>query len=203
MIGVVSDLQKLTDEIVNLIEFFKETERLKVELRTAWLSNGKRESVAEHSWRMGLIALCLLNFEVGIDAAKVLKMCIIHDLGEAHEGDVSAIAKENQVQKIYRETKCMNKMLENLKSFLKHEVLQLWNEYNAGYSKESKFVHAVDKIETLIQHIQGCNPATFDYAFNLDYGREWTDQTEIFIKLRSILDSETREIICAQEQENT
>lgn len=141
---------------------------------------------------MGIIALCLLNFEVGLDVAKVLKMCVIHDLGESYEGDISAIKKEDRNVKMQREAQCMNKLLGGLGDGLGDELLQLWNEYNDGISKESKFVHGVDKIETLIQHIQGCNPANFDYNFNLEYGKEWTSENEIFDMIRKAIDLETK-----------
>ncbi|SFD25473.1 HD domain-containing protein [Clostridium uliginosum] len=185
-------MYEISNQIVGLIKFFKETELIKIQLRNAWLSNEKQESVAEHSWRMGMIALCLLNFEIEVDVAKILKMCIIHDLGEAYEGDIPAITKEDKNVKMQRETHCMNKLLGELEDSLKDELLQLWNEYNDGISKESKFVHGIDKIETLIQHIQGSNPANFDYNFNLEYGKVWTSQNEIFDMIRKVLDLETK-----------
>lgn len=198
MMGVLIKLYEITNEIQGLIRFFKETELIKTQLRNAWLSNKKQESVAEHSWRVSIIALCLLKFEVEIDIAKVLKMCIIHDLGEAYEGYIPAIKKEDKNEKIQRESNCMNKLAENLSNELRAELMELWNEYNDGISKESKFVRGVDKIETLIQHIQGCNPCNFNYNFNLEYGKEWTSQNEVLHMIRKLLDSETKTIIGKQ-----
>lgn len=195
MIGVMIKVHDMYNEISGLIKFFKETELIKTQLRNAWLSNERCESVADHSWRMSIIALCLLKFEVDIDIARVLKMCIIHDLGEAYEGDIPAIKKEDANVKLQRETNCINKLVKDLSHDLKYELLNLCKEYNDGTTKESKFVHGVDKLETLMQHIQGCNPDNFNYTFNLEYGREWTSQNEVFDMIRKLLDSETKSMI--------
>ena len=58
---------------------------------------------------------------------------------------------------------------------------------------------ALDKIETLLQHIQGDNPPGFDYAFNLDYGRVATDATPLTRTLREILDTETARLADTKE----
>lgn len=188
-------MSKPDKEIHGLIKFFKETELIKTQLRNAWLSNEKCESVADHSWRMSIIALCLLKFESEIDVAKVLKMCIIHDLGEAYEGDIPAIEKEDKFLKLQRETDCIDKLTENLSHELKDELTELFNEYNDGITKESKFIKGVDKIETLLQHIQGYTPPNFDYNFNLEYGKEWTNYNEVLQTIRKVLDDETKILI--------
>ena len=51
--------------------------------------------------------------------------------------------------------------------------MDLWKEYNEAVSKEARLVKALDKAETIMQHNQGCNPAGFDYDFNLEYGQEY------------------------------
>lgn len=144
---------------------------------------------------MSIIALCLLKFESEIDVAKVLKMCIIHDLGEAYEGDIPAIEKEDKFLKLQRETDCIDTLTENLSHELKDELTELFNEYNDGITKESKFVKGVDKIETLLQHIQGYTPPNFDYNFNLEYGKEWTNYNEVLQTIRKVLDDETKILI--------
>jgi len=53
-------------------------------------------------------------------------------------------------------------------------------------------VKALDKLETILQHTQGLNPADFDYEFNLGYGRRYTDATPFLAALREVLDDETR-----------
>ncbi|MBN8999319.1 MAG: HD domain-containing protein, partial [Rhizobiales bacterium] len=66
-----------------LLEFFALAERLKMELRHSWLSNGRQESVAEHTWLMALMAITLApTLEHPVDLGHVLKLIIVHDLAE-------------------------------------------------------------------------------------------------------------------------
>lgn len=177
----------------NLIDFFKETELIKKQNRTAWLSNGEKESIAEHSWRMSLIAICLASFVKELDIGKLLKMCIIHDLGEAYEGDIPAIEDEDYDIKLNREKFCLNKLLGKLPDHLSEEISCLWNEYCDGKTAEAKYAKGIDKIETIIQHIQGDNPADFNYAYNLQYGKEYTSDIDILLEIRAVVDLETEQ----------
>ena len=78
--------------------FLKEAEQLKDTLRTAHTSKGRRESVAEHTWRLCLMAI-VLEPEIGpIDMVKLLKICILHDLGEAIGGDIPAISQKHPIR---------------------------------------------------------------------------------------------------------
>ena len=74
----------------NLLCFLQEAEGLKSVERTAWTSSGRRESTAEHSWRLALLAWALLDRYPRLDHAKVLALCLVHDLGERDCGDRSA-----------------------------------------------------------------------------------------------------------------
>ncbi len=71
-------------------------------------------------------------------------------------------------------------------------IVGLFDEYEAASSPEAKVVKALDKIETILQHTQGDNPPDFDYAFNLEYGRRYTDAIPFLASLRRALDEETR-----------
>src|SRR3954466_12830547 len=73
-----------------LLEFLREREKLKVTRRSAYTSDGEPESVAEHSWRVCLMAIALQNQLRDVNLGKLLAMCVIHDLGEAIAGDVPA-----------------------------------------------------------------------------------------------------------------
>ena len=72
-------------------------------------------------------------------------------------------------------------------------TLALWDEYDRGTSAEGRLAKAIDKLETLLQHLQGRNPADFDYAFNLEYGSEQTRSPELIVAIRELLDAETRD----------
>src|SRR2546422_11377854 len=81
------------DELEGVLAFLRSAERLKTVTRSGWTSTGQRESVAEHTWRLCLMAMLLYDRAEGIDLARLLKMCLIHDLGEAIGGDIPAPAQ--------------------------------------------------------------------------------------------------------------
>ena len=75
---------------------------------------------------------------------------------------------------------------------MQDSIVGLFDEYEAANTPEAKVVKALDKIETLLQHTQGDNPPGFDYAFNLEYGRRYTDAIPFLASLRRVIDEETR-----------
>lgn len=185
-------MSKNSQEYINIITFVKELERLKDATRTAWTKEGRQESVAEHSWRLALFAMALEDYFPELNSGRLLRMCLIHDLGEAYEGDVSATIEVNQEDKLIREEKALQKLLESLSEDLKTSLLALWREYNEGETKEARLAKAIDKIETIIQHNQGDNPPDFNYVFNLKYGREYALYHPVIKSIREIIDAETQ-----------
>ena len=77
-------------DLAGVLDFLRAAERLKSTTRTGYTSTGQQESVAEHTWRLCLMAMVLRSEFAEVDFAKLVKICIIHDLGEALHGDVSA-----------------------------------------------------------------------------------------------------------------
>lgn len=189
------------DELYSILNFIKEVERLKNITRTAWTSEGKQESVAEHSWRLAVFALSLSEYFPEADMGKVLGMCIIHDFGEIYEGDVSAKFESDPDGKFRREADAVSSLVKYLPDSLKLRLTDLWNEYNAAGTLEAKLVKALDKLETIMQHNQGSNPSDFDYEFNLSYGKSYMDFNTVIKDIRELVDSETREK-CKWESEN-
>ena len=80
------------DELDGVLAFLRAAERLKTVTRSGWTSTGQAESVAEHTWRLCLMAMVLYG-RAGHRSRQALKMCLIHDLGEAIGGDVPAPAQ--------------------------------------------------------------------------------------------------------------
>lgn len=181
------------DEINGLLAFLRHAERLKTVTRTAWTSAGKQESTAEHTWRLCLFALSLRPWFPELDFGRVLGIAIVHDLGEAIGGDISAVAQVGVPPKVEQERRDLLQLLEPAPAPAQKQIVALWEEYNAATSPEAKFVKAVDKLETILQHNQGRNPADFDYAFNLPYGQAYTANDPVIVQLRTILDAETGE----------
>ena len=176
----------------SLLCFLQEAEGLKSVERTAWTSSGRRESTAEHSWRLALFAGVMCREFPELDREKVLMMCLVHDLGERYSGDISAALRPDADDKLNREREDIQRICSFLPKEGAGEVSGLWEEYSQGITPEARLVKALDKAETIIQHSQGRNPAGFDYAFNLDYGKEYFDRDERLEALRSLIDAETR-----------
>lgn len=178
------------DELEMQVAFIKQIEGLKSVLREAWTSTGRRESTAEHSWRLALLAgLLVPSFEV--DLGKTLMMCLLHDLGELYIGDISAVSCPDEDAKHMAEAQDVQKILSLLPDRQKEELLALWREYNDNISAEAKLVKALDKAETILQHNQGKNPQSFDFNFNLTYGKSYFSSDPLLLRLRELLDAET------------
>lgn len=182
---------KLDDNYANIITFIKELERLKNTLRIAWTSTGRRESTAEHTFRLAMFVFVLKDYFPEINLTKALTMALVHDIGEAYDGDISATLKIDVKSKVQNEEKAIKKITRTLPSHLSSEILSLFKEYNEGLTAESKIIKTLDKLETIIQHNQGENPVDFDYKFNLEYGKEYMNYSNIFEELREIVDKET------------
>jgi putative hydrolase of HD superfamily len=181
------------NEALGILQFLREAERLKNVYRTSWTSGGQPESTAAHTWRLCLIALVLEQSFPDIDIGKLLKICIVHDLGEAIGGDIPAIYQQTNAAKAGQERKDLLVLVEPLPESIRHEIIALWDEYEAARSPEARVAKALDKLETLLQHNQGANPPDFDYAFNLQYGRKFTDAVPLAAELRAIIDTETKQ----------
>ena len=80
-------------EAKELLRVLHTAERLKDETRHCYTSGGRRESVAEHSWRLALTALFLRDEFPALDMDRVIRMCLIHDLGECFTGDIPSFLK--------------------------------------------------------------------------------------------------------------
>lgn len=177
------------DEIL----FVKELERLKCTTRTAWTSTGRRESTAEHSFRLALFFYVLKDRFPDLDWFKAISLALVHDLGEAYDGDISAAENPCPKLKYEREKQGLARLVSALPQALQQEITDLFLEYYEGVTAEARLVKALDKLETIIQHNQGKNPGGFDYRFNLDYGKEHTDREPLIKEMRKLIDTETEE----------
>jgi putative hydrolase of HD superfamily len=184
-------------ELDGILEFLRGAERLKTTFRSGFTSAGDRESVAEHTWRVGLMALVLAGYFPGVDLARLLAICLVHDLGEALGGDIPApeqarrLAADVAAGKSAQERRDLITLLQPLPAPLANQIAAWWDEYEAAETREARLAKGIDKLETILQHTQGSNPPGFDYRFNLDYGRRHTGDPAVIAALREILDRET------------
>jgi fumarylpyruvate hydrolase len=176
--------------VEGLLAFFRAAGALKDTARNSWTAEGRRESVAEHTFRVALMALALEDAFPGIDAGRVLRLALVHDLGEALGGDVPA-PRQGSGDKTATERADLAVLLAPLPAPVAARIAALWEEQATAASLEARIVKGLDRIETVLQHVEGANPPGFDYRFNLDYGRRWTDADPRLAALRAPVDAET------------
>jgi putative hydrolase of HD superfamily len=139
------------DSAPALLRFFHLAGRLKDTPRAGWALRGVSapESVAEHSWRMALLALVLApRVHPPVDAARCLALALVHDLAESLVGDITPYDNVPADEKRRREEAAML----GLAALAGDESLAaLWREYDAAESPEARFVKELDKLETVLQ----------------------------------------------------
>ena len=172
------------------LTFFRAAGALKDTLRNSWTSHGRRESVAEHSWRLALMALTLEDELPGVDHKRLLQLLIIHDLGEALGGDIPA-PLQGDADKTAVERADLARLVAPLPPAVAARLTALWEECAAAATPEARLAKGLDRLETVLQHVEGANPPDFDYAFNLGYGRDHTDGHPVIAALRAPVDDET------------
>ena len=146
----------MSDDIQRILKVLRLAERLKSELRHSWLSSGRRESVAEHTWQMALMAVLMHHhLEHPVDLERTLAMITVHDLVEAIAGDVPFFdTGERKAMKHARELEAIEEIRTTLPSETGEIVAGLWREFEDRISPEAKFAGALDNLEVQIQHNQ-------------------------------------------------
>lgn len=164
------------------INFLNKIEKLKCNTRHSWTSSGRQESVAEHSWRLAVMAMLCADEYPELDINKVIKMCLIHDFGEAITGDIPAFLKTAQNE--LDEDVAVTKLLSVLPADIQTELQSLFDEMNARETPEAKLFKSLDNLEALVSHNEA-DISTWlprEYEENLTYGQkncEWSDWVKV------------------------
>ena len=180
-------------DLDGVLRFMIASGALKDTLRSGHTDAGAPESTAAHSWRLALWVIALEPQLEGYDIATLLKLAILHDLGEAITGDVPAIHQHgDQGVRQAAEREAVRTLTASLDSQLADTIMALSDDYDSAASKEAKLMKGLDKLETMVQHITAEDPTTFDYRFNLSYGTVWTQDGGLLSALRARVDAMTR-----------
>lgn len=166
------------------LEMMHVAERLKDATRHCDTSGGRRESVAEHSWRLALMAFWLREEFPELDMNKVMKMCLIHDLGEAFTGDIPVFLKTAADEN--KEDALLGEWVDSLPENTKNEMKALYSEMAARQTGEAKLYKALDGLEALIQHNEAdiSTWAENEYALQLTYAVDRMQFSPYLIALR-------------------
>ena len=133
-----------------LLEALSVAERLKDATRHCYTKNGRHESVAEHSWMMTLMAFFMRDEFPEADMDKVIRMCIIHDLGEAFTGDIPTFEKTEANE--HTEEELLSGWVGSLPESYSEEMTALYAEMAERKTVEAKIYKAIDGLEALVQH---------------------------------------------------
>lgn len=137
-------------DVREYLEILHTAEKLKDAARHCTTSQGRTESVAEHSWRMSLMALLLHSEFADVNMDKVVKMCVIHDLGECFTGDIATFIKTDDDRKT--EDELLQRWVGSMPREVSADLSALFAEMQAQQTAEAKIYKALDKLEALIQH---------------------------------------------------
>lgn len=182
-----------------ILDFLKMAERLKDHTRHCTTSRRRPESVAEHSWRVSLMAM-LLEDEIGdADFNKIIRMCIIHDLGEAITGDIPSFWKTKADSA--HEDDVIYQWMDTLPEPQSSRFRRLFEEMNAQETKEAKIYKALDKLEAVIQHNESPLDTwlPLEYELNRTYGMEQAKCDPKLESLRQLVAEDTEEKLARGE----
>ena len=176
-------------------------ERLKDTTRHCYTSGGRHESVAEHSWRLTLMAYWVSDEFPELDMNKVIKMCLIHDLGEAFTGDIPTFEKTAQDEQ--KETQLLFLWARSLPEPFGSEMCELYQEMDARETPEAKLYKALDNLEAVIQHNESDIKTWLpnEYELNLTYANDKVSFSAYLIRLRELIRQDTQEKIAAAQKE--
>lgn len=137
----------------NIYKYFEEINKLNKIIRTGWLKCNvpleRLESVSEHIFTMSLTSLAVIDkYKLTLNVEKVLKMILIHELGEIDVGDI-ALPTESELKEKYEGELAG---LKRICSVLKEQwMLDLWLEFEEKKTKEASFVYKMDKLQAVLQ----------------------------------------------------
>ena len=142
----------MEERISKQLAFALEIDKVKNVFRQTHLSeHGRNENDAEHSWHMAIMAYLLREYaNEDVDIAKVMLMCLIHDIVEIDAGDTYAYDTEAQKTQKAREDAAKERIYSILPEEQRAEFIALFDEFEACETAESRYAHAMDNLQPLI-----------------------------------------------------
>ena len=181
-----------------LLQALHVAQRLKDATRHCYTAGGRHESVAEHSWRAALMALFLADEFPEADMDKVMRMCLIHDLGEAFTGDIPSFEKTAADET--REDQLLEAWVQALPQPLSGQLTALYAEMAARETTEARIYKAIDNLEAVIQHNESdlSTWIPLEYELNVNYGNDKVAFSDYLTRLREVVRQETLEKLAAE-----
>lgn len=186
-------------EIRQFLDFINLAEKLKCNTRHSYTSTGRLESVAEHSWRLALMAFLVKDEFPNINIDKVIRMCLFHDIGEAVTGDIPAFEKTRQHKEI--ESDVVSKLFEGLPEYYNDELKALFAEMEEQKTTEARLYKALDRIEAVIQHNEAdiSTWLPLEYDLQMTYGTSECSFSEYMNELRNVVREDSKRKVSENE----
>lgn len=164
------------NHLLSQIEFIKEIDKLKyIQRRTKLFNSDRNENDAEHSWHLALMAIVLAEHaNEPVDILKVVKMLLIHDLVEIDAGDTFIYDTQKDHTNTDEERLAAQRIFGMLPQNQSEELIDIWEEFEAGNTAEAKFARAMDRLEPLLQNSsnQGGTWKEFDVPYSKVYNKK-------------------------------
>ncbi len=185
-----------------LISLMHVAERLKNNTRHCVTSEGRPESVAEHSWRLALMCMLVQDEFPTADMDKVLRMAIVHDMGECFTGDIPSFEKTDADRE--KEDALLGAWLGELPAPYAREWQALFAEMNALETLEAKIYKALDNLEAVVQHNESplSSWLPLEYDLQLTYGGDKVGFSPYMQALKAQLNADTKEKIAREGEGN-
>lgn len=141
------------NNLLNVGKFVHEIEKLKAVKRRIRLPKEDRyETVAEHTWQVALLAMFLVpQHHTEINHLKVIKMLLVHDLGEIDAGDQHLYSSTHNNAK--EEKQCIERLSKTLPEREGSELIRLWHEFEENKTPEARFAQGIDRLLPVMQNI--------------------------------------------------
>jgi putative hydrolases of HD superfamily len=188
---MMEEKEEENNKAESAIDFFQQIGQLKLIKRTGWTRHegisAKCESVAEHSFRIAMMALVFgLQDKTGLDLKNLISIALVHDICESIVGDITPLCGISKEEKRAKEERAMESLRETLgRENGGLEIERLWFEYENQESREAKVVKEMDKLEMLVQAMEYecayegvCLDEFYescDGAFLTDTGKAWCE----------------------------
>lgn len=184
-----------------LLEILSVAEKLKDATRHCYTSGGRRESVAEHSWRITLMAYLVSDEFPEANLEKLMKMCLIHDLGEAFTGDIPTFEKTDADEET--EAQCLGEWVRQLPQPFAEEMQELYQEMEERRILEARIYKALDNLEALIQHNESdiSTWIPLEYDLQMTYGNDKVQFSEYLTRLRDEVRNDSKKKIAESRKD--
>lgn len=184
-----------------LLNFLHRLECLKTNGRHSTTVGGITETVAAHSWRLSVLALLVAPEFPEIDGNKLIRMCLIHDFGEAITGDIPSFLKTKDHEKT--EDNAVQTLLATLPEPQRGQLSALFSEMDALESQEARIYKALDKLEAVIQHNESdiSTWLPLEYDLQQTYAVENASEFPYLKQLRALMLEDTLQKIAKDKED--